>query len=99
MNIIHLAYEIQDVLMNRNQQNKIEIEEIISENKKIMPIFSCVCGTKILIVPDLVAMDKAIKNHLIEHKKITGLDLTEEILTEEILKVLISALNETWLVK
>ena len=86
--------------MNRNQQNKIEIDEIISENQnKIMPIFSCVCGTKILIVPDLVAMDKAIKNHLIEHKKITGLDLTEEILTEEILKVLINALNETWMVK
>jgi hypothetical protein len=43
-----------------------------------MPIFNCVCGTNILIVPDLAEMNRAIKNHVIEHKKLTGLRLTEE---------------------
>jgi hypothetical protein len=56
-----------------------------------MPIFNCSCGVEILIVPDLPAMEKAIKNHMIEHKKLTQQHLTEEVLTEEILK----AINET----
>jgi hypothetical protein len=29
----------------------------------------CVCGFKILVIPDLKAMDRAIKNHVAEHKK------------------------------
>jgi hypothetical protein len=56
-----------------------------------MPIFNCLCGTKILIVSDLTAMNKAIRNHIIEHKELTGQDLTEESRTREILK----AINET----
>lgn len=60
-----------------------------------MPVFNCPCGTKILIVPDLDGMNRAIKNHLIEHKKLTGLGLTEEQLTQEILKVIIRTINET----
>jgi hypothetical protein len=64
-----------------------------------MPVFTCTCGLKILLVPDLTAMNTAIKNHMIEHKRLTGSDLTEEILTQEILKVLTDALNETWLVE
>jgi hypothetical protein len=77
---------------NRNQQNKDETREIISKNQtKRIPIFNCLCGTKILIVPDLTAMNKAIRNHIIEHKELTEQDLTEESLTQEILK----AINET----
>jgi len=34
-----------------------------------MPIFHCTCGAEILIVPDLSAMNKAIKNHLNQHNK------------------------------
>jgi hypothetical protein len=34
-----------------------------------MPIIKCVCGTKILVVPDLKAVNLAIKNHVAEHKK------------------------------
>ena len=59
-----------------------------------MPVFNCQCGIKILIVPDLPAMNKAIRNHIIEHKKLTGSNLTEEILTQKILKVVIKAINE-----
>jgi hypothetical protein len=28
----------------------------------------CSCGAKILVVPDVAAMAKAVKNHLAEHK-------------------------------
>jgi len=53
-----------------------------------MPVFDCPCGLSILIVPDLPEMNKAIKNHIVEHKKLTGKRLTEEILTQEILKAI-----------
>ena len=56
-----------------------------------MLVFNCPCGVKILILPDLPAMNKAIKNHLIEHKKITGQTLSEETLAQEILKTIADA--------
>ncbi len=52
-----------------------------------MPVFYCDCGSKILVLPDIAAMNKAIKNHLIAHEKLTGKCLPEETLTQEILKV------------
>jgi hypothetical protein len=57
-----------------------------STNK--MPIFVCDCGEKILIVPDISAMNAAIENHLVLHKQLTGKTLTEQELTEKILSVL-----------
>ena len=59
-----------------------------------MPVFNCLCGSKIIIVPDLSTMNEAIKNHIIEHKKLTGQSLTEETLTQEILEVIIKTVNE-----
>ena len=53
-----------------------------------MPVHYCICGSKILIVPDLPAMNRAIKKHMIEHKKLTGQSLTEEDLTREIIKAI-----------
>jgi len=53
-----------------------------------MPTIRCVCGLRILIVPDLKAMNRAIKNHVAKHKQMDyGLefDLLEEFLTEQIL--------------
>lgn len=58
--------------------------------KKGMPTIRCVCGTILLIVPDLKAMNRAIKNNVAEHKQVDyGLvpDLLEEFLTEQILIV------------
>jgi hypothetical protein len=58
--------------------------------QKGMPIIRCVCGSKILIVPDLKAMNRAIKNHVAEHKQAdNGLvpDSLEEFLTEQIMIV------------
>ena len=37
-----------------------------------MRFAKCVCGFKILVVPDLKAMDRAIKNHVAEHNKANG---------------------------
>ena len=58
--------------------------------KKGMLTVRCVCGTRILVVPDLKAMNRAIKNHITEHKQSDyGLlhDSLEEFLTEQILIV------------
>jgi len=60
-----------------------------------MSVFSCSCGAKILIVPDLPEMNKAIKNHIIEHRKLSGQILVEDDLTHKILKVIIDNVNET----
>ncbi len=53
-----------------------------------MPVFKCWCGAKILVVPDLREMDKAIKHHAVEHKKATGQSLPEEFLIRGILKAI-----------
>jgi hypothetical protein len=57
--------------------------------QKGMPTIRCVCGLRILIIPDLKAMNRAIKNHVDEHKQADygiALDSLEEFLTEQILK-------------
>ena len=56
--------------------------------RKGMPTIKCVCGLRILVVPDLKAMNRAIKNHVAEHKKADYglvLDSLEDFLTEQIL--------------
>jgi len=37
--------------------------------KEGLPIISCKCGAEILVVPDLQAMNRAIKTHVSEHRK------------------------------
>ena len=37
--------------------------------KEGLPIISCECGAEILVVPDLKAMNRAIKAHVAEHRK------------------------------
>ena len=57
-------------------------------HKTRMPIVKCGCGFEILVVPDLKAMNRAIKNHVAEHKQVDYALLTdslEEFLTEQIL--------------
>ena len=34
-----------------------------------MPLIRCFCGAELLVVPDLNAMNRAIENHIVEHKK------------------------------
>ena len=84
--------------IERNQQNKVKTTQLVPKGKvkrikrksrRKMPVFDCICGAKILIVPDMAAMNKAIKSHIIEHKEVTGQRLTEETLTREILKTVL----------
>ena len=37
--------------------------------KEGLPIINCDCGTEILVLPDLQAMNRAIKTHVSEHRK------------------------------
>jgi len=56
--------------------------------KKGMPTVRCVCGTILLVIPDLKAMNRAIKNHVAEHRQEDYAlvpDALEEFLTEKIL--------------
>ena len=71
--------------MKKIQSAKLKIDkEITKANKKKskfnLPIVKCSCGAKILLVPDLAAMDRALKKHLVDHK---GAD--EEFLIGQIL--------------
>ena len=43
-----------------------------SLGKRKMPIIKCSCGTEILVVPDIKAMDRAINRHVAEHKLKAG---------------------------
>lgn len=51
-------------------------------HKTRMPIIKCACGFEILVVPDLKAMGRAIKNHAAKHKKASNVSkwLTEQVL-------------------
>jgi hypothetical protein len=53
-----------------------------------MPIVTCSCGKQILIVPDLTEMNRSIKVHLVEHKKLTGQDITEDEMAELVLEAI-----------
>jgi hypothetical protein len=67
-----------------NQDNKSKS----AKHRKGMPTIRCVCGLRILIVPDLQAMNRAIKNHVAEHKQADyglAFNSLEEFLTEQIL--------------
>ncbi len=73
-------------LIRKNQWKKVDRKTPNSkETQRKMPVFNCPCGVKILIVPDLPEMNRAIEHHLVLHKKITGEALSEEILAQEIL--------------
>ena len=37
--------------------------------KEGLPIISCECGSEILVLPDLQAMNRAIATHVAEHRK------------------------------
>ena len=70
-----------------NQQTELTYRP----NLKSLPTVKCACGFKILVVPDLKAMNKAIKNHLAKHKRAQvnsgRLAFLEESLTKQVLMV------------
>jgi hypothetical protein len=54
-----------------------------------MIIYTCSCGKQILVVPDVQKMSKVIENHIAEHNKLKRKPLTEEKLTQEIIKKMV----------
>jgi hypothetical protein len=60
-----------------------------------MPIARCLCGSKILVVPDLKAMNNAINNHVAKHKRnCDGSEKLDEFLTRQVL-ILTSKMNQS----
>jgi hypothetical protein len=56
------AVRIADTLEGKNANLDMQLKER-------MPIIKCDCGTEILLLPDLHAMDRAINTHVTEHRK------------------------------
>jgi len=70
--------------------------------KERLPIIKCECGAEILLLPDLKAMNRAIKAHGIEHKKKKRIKSNSIIASSNICQLLsqlslikISAQNDT----
>jgi len=70
--------------------NKALRGKIVSYKKRMSTV-RCLCGYEILVLPDLTAMNRAIKNHVAEHKQARDcserLDLLAEFLTNQVLIV------------
>ena len=72
--------------LKKNQTAKLKIDKESAKEKRKrsksnLPFVKCSCGAKILLVPDLAAMDRAMKRHIVDHK---GAD--EQFLIEQIFK-------------
>jgi hypothetical protein len=79
-----MAKNIQEINLTNGQGRKSRF----TSKKERMNIVKCVCGFKILVVPDLKAMDRAIKNHVAEHKQANkGSKRLAEFLTEQVIIV------------
>lgn len=101
INRYHLSSIDQKVGKSRLCMTKKRLQEIncasgqhrkdkSSAHAKSMSTIRCVCGSEILVVPDLKAMNRAIKNHVAEHKQASydsALDSLEQFLTEQVLIV------------
>jgi hypothetical protein len=46
-----------------------KFSEVDERLKKGLPLINCECGAEILVVPDLQAMNRAIKTHVAQHRK------------------------------
>jgi hypothetical protein len=53
-------------LDNILEDKSAEVDERFKEG---LPLIRCECGVEILVVPDLQAMNRAIKTHVAEHRK------------------------------
>jgi hypothetical protein len=71
------------ILFNRSHPRKIPV------HKKRMPIVRCTCGSEILVVPDLKAMNIAIDNHVTaKHKaSLEDSERLTDFLAEQVLIV------------
>jgi hypothetical protein len=56
--------------------------------KKRLPIINCECGDEILVVPDLQAMNRAIKTHAGKHRKKTSNTQKKHITPNKVIEML-----------
>jgi len=85
------------LIKNNSKQKNAKTESLNCTDEEIdgsTLFFICSCGAKILIVPDLAEISKAVQIHMAEHKKLCGQILTEDDLTQEILSFIIKSINE-----
>ncbi|MGA3290130.1 MAG: hypothetical protein ABSD42_07835 [Candidatus Bathyarchaeia archaeon] len=61
-----LPTEIARIAHILEDQNNANADKQLKER---LPIINCECGTEILMLPDLQAMNRAIKAHVAEHRK------------------------------
>jgi hypothetical protein len=77
------------IILKNLQKIKSPNEEFVEKVMALkMPIYWCSCGSEILVVPDLAAMDRAVQKHIGHHNRITGDRLTGEALTMTILRAI-----------
>ena len=70
--------------IKKHQTAKLKINHQACKKDKKQPIRNmpftvCTCGAKILVVPDVAAMSRALKNHLTCHKNADEQDLIKQI--------------------
>jgi hypothetical protein len=65
------------VIILENAQKFDKKEKILIEK---MPVISCKCGEKILVIPNLIIMGDAVKKHVHKHKECSEEDLSQEII-------------------
>lgn len=77
-----------DFTFVRSRKNKLV------SHKNSMRTIRCACGFEILVLPDVKAMDRAIENHLAEHRAANGcsesnlaLGWLRQFLTAQVLRV------------
>jgi hypothetical protein len=63
--------------------------------KERLPIINCECGAEILLVPDLQAMNRAIKTHVVEHRKTERRNTQKNEITASKIDQLLSQLTLT----
>jgi hypothetical protein len=66
--------------------------EVDERFKEGLPIISCECGAQILLVPDLQAMNRAIKTHAAEHRE-KGVNTKNNLSTSGKISQLLSQLT------
>jgi hypothetical protein len=74
----------------RGVANDLEGDIDVADNylKERLPIINCKCGTEILVVPDLQAMNRAIKNHAAQHRRKKSNTRKNEITSHKVSEML-----------
>jgi hypothetical protein len=84
---------VHELAHNPNPYYNLSRLETISRKGDALPTIKCSCGAEILVLPDLEAMNTALKNHVEAHRKANPkaseaeLSAVEQALIELLLKL------------